>query len=281
MKDNWNELFDNLNEDDILRNLPEDLPEMGDELAAKRIENKVMQELNIDIGLQKKQSRKRYLTAAACCVLAVGILGHKPILAAFERWFHDLPGVGLYINDTDTKVYEVWIDDPLQEKDGVRVELRDFYCEGKQIYGTVRITGDNLLDMTVERTLEEEKAALDEKFPTTWYFGEESKKFFRKGGTRLTGDDGKLKMYNQRGSEWNYIEKGIDTYYLEVGGFDRIFTLKLVEPKTVETPEELGYSQTLNDTTVTARAAEVDITIIAAATRKTADTAPRRSLMLP
>ena len=45
MKDNWNELFDSLKEEDILRNLPEDLPAMEEELTAKRIENRVMQEL--------------------------------------------------------------------------------------------------------------------------------------------------------------------------------------------------------------------------------------------
>lgn len=257
MKDNWNELFDSMKEEDILRNLPEDMPEMEDELAAKRIENRVMQKLEKETSQQKKWSRKRLLAAVVCCITAVGAFGYQPIMAAFQRLFHDLPGVGVYINDTDAKVYEVWIDDPVQEKDGVRVELRDFYCEGKQIYGTVRITGENLLDMTIERTREEEDAALDEKFPTIWHYGEKEKKFHDRSGTRLT-EDGKLKMYNQKGSEWNYLEKGIDTYYLEVVGFDRIFTLKLVEAKTVETPEEIGYSQTLNDTTITARAAIVD-----------------------
>ena len=43
MKDNWNELFDSMKEEDILRNLPENFPEMEDELAAKRIENCGMQ----------------------------------------------------------------------------------------------------------------------------------------------------------------------------------------------------------------------------------------------
>ena len=59
MKDNWNELFDHLNEEDILRNLPEDLPEMEDELAAKRMEDCVMQEMKIDLEMQKKQKRKQ------------------------------------------------------------------------------------------------------------------------------------------------------------------------------------------------------------------------------
>lgn len=70
MKDNWNELFDSMKEEDILRNLPEDLLEMEDELAAKRIENRVMQEMQIEIGIQKKQGKKRLLAAAVCCIVA-------------------------------------------------------------------------------------------------------------------------------------------------------------------------------------------------------------------
>ena len=145
MKDNWNELFDSMNEEDILRNLPESLPEMENELAAKRIENLVIQELEVDLGLQKKWKRKRILVAMLGCIAVVGLFGHKPIMAAFERLFHDLPGVGLYINDTDAKVYEVWIEDPSMEKDGVKVELQNFYCLNNQIFGDVVVTGTDLI----------------------------------------------------------------------------------------------------------------------------------------
>lgn len=253
MKDNWNELFDHLNEEDILPNLPEDLPEMEDALAAKRIENRVMQEMKIVIEMDKKQKRKRILAAVVCCIVAIGAFGHKPIMAAFQRLFYDLPGVGVYIDEENKTIYEVQIDDPVQEKNGVRVELKDFYCEGKQIYGTVRITGENLLDMTVERTNKEEDKALDAKFLTTWYYGEKEKQFHSSGRGKVT-EDGKLKRYDQRGWEWLYLEEGIDTYYLEVEGFDLRFELKIVEPKVAENPEELGYSVTKNDTTVVARA---------------------------
>lgn len=174
MKDNRNEWFDHLEEEDILRNLPEDLPEMEDELAAKRIENKVLNELRIDMGVQKKQRRKHLLAAAVCCIALIGFVGREPIMAAFERVFYDLPGVGVYIDDEDKKIYEVWIDDPVQEKDGVRVELMDFYCEGKQIYGTVRITGDELLPVEHDENgdIDYDTEALEAKFPTTWYYGE-------------------------------------------------------------------------------------------------------------
>ena len=112
MKDNWNELFDSMKEEDILRNLPEDLPEMEEELAAKRIANRVTQELQIDMGLQKNRRRKRILAAAVCVIAVVGIFGHRPIMAAFERLFHDLPGVGVYINEEDVPVLDAWRKDP-------------------------------------------------------------------------------------------------------------------------------------------------------------------------
>ena len=256
MKERWDEIFDNLKEEDILRNLPENLPEMEEELAAKRIENRVMQEMQKETKKQKKWNRKR-VAAVICGVAVLGALGHQPILAGFQKVFHDLPGVGVYINEKDEKIYAVQIDSPVQEKDGVHVELLDFYCEGKQIYGTVRITGENLLDMSGDYTNQERDALLDETFQTTWYYGEESKPFFSSGRRLEMDDEDRLVRYDQKGSEWLYLEdKGIDTYYLEVEGFER-FTLKIVEPKTVENPEKLGYSQTLNDTTITARAAVV------------------------
>ena len=107
--------------------------------------------------------------------------------------------------------------------------------------------------MTVERTNKEEDEALDAKFLTTWYYGEKEKQFHSSGSGKVT-EDGKLKRYDQRGWEWLYLEEGIDTYYLEVEGFDLRFELKIVEPKVAENPEELGYSVTKNDTTVVARA---------------------------
>lgn len=87
----------------------------------------------------------------------------------------------------------------------------------------------------------------------------EKKKKFHTSGGETTANDSYVTRYDQRGDERLYLEdKGIDTYYLEVEGFDRRFTLKIVEPKKVEKAEEIGYSQTLNDTTITARAGMVN-----------------------
>lgn len=208
-------------------------------------------------GIISFEEKEMLLAVVICGVAVLGALGHQPILAAFQKVFHDLPGVGVYINDKDEKIYAVQMNSIVQEKEGVRVELLDFYCEEKQIYGTVRITGENLLDMSGDYTNQERDALLDETFPTTWDYGEEFKPFFSSGRRLEMDDEGRLVRYDQEGSEWLYLEdKRIDTYYLEVEGFER-FTLKIVEPKTVENLEELGYSQTLNDTTITARAAVV------------------------
>ena len=258
MKDNWNELFDSMKEEDILRNLPENLPEMEDELAAKRIENCVMQEIQTEMAMQKKQNRKRFVAAAACGILAVGLLGHKPIMAAFERLFHDLPGVGVYINDTDAEVYEVQIDDPVQEQDGIRVELRNFYCEGNLLHGTFDFTGEGLEAMKFpdEDDNMDITEVLKEKFQITYYFGDAERKMFapRAGYTR---ENGVIIHHTRSCEEYIPIKQGYFEYEIATKGFDRRFHLKLVDPKTVETPEELGYSQTKNDTTVTARAAIV------------------------
>ncbi len=258
MKDNWNELFDHLNEEDILPNLPEDLPEMEDALEAKRIENRVMQEMKIVIEMDKKQKRKRILAAVVCCIVAIGAFGHKPIMAAFQRLFYDLPGVGVYIDEENKTIYEVQIDDPVQEKDGVRVELIDFYCENESIYGKIKFTGENLGLLPDGSWIlgEDEKRSelLQEKFKVTWYNGEEEKEKKPSGGMTEWEDDGKITLYQMNFKRGLYLKEGIDTYYLKVAGFDRRFELKIVEPKVTEKSEELGYSVTKNDTTVVARA---------------------------
>lgn len=259
MKDNWKELFDSMKEDDILRNLPEELPEMEDELAAKRIENRVLEELQVDIRMQKKQNKKRYIIAAACCVLMIGVFGHKPILAAFERWFHDLPGVGVYINEEDKKVYEVQIDDPVQEQDGIRVELKDFYCEGNILHGTFAFTGEGL---EVMKFLDEGdnmgiSDILKERFRITYYYEDTERIMFAPRSGYMREDDGRITSHTRKCEELIPVKNGVFEYEIAINGFDRRFHLKLVEPKTAGSPEELGYSQTLNDTTVTARAAIV------------------------
>lgn len=262
MKDNWDELFDHLKEEDILGNLPEDLPEREDELAAKRIENRVQEEIKTDMDRQKKQSRKRILAAVVCCIVAVGAFGHKPILAAFQRLFYDLPGVGIYIDEENKTIYEVQIDEPVREKDGVQVELKNFYCADRVIYGEIRITGENVGLLSdgswISRKDKEYSDLLEDKFKVTLYVGEEKRECHPNGTGTNSDDNGKIERFDMEFKSGFYLKEGIDTCYLEVAGVNERFTLKIAESKVTENPEELGYSVTKNDTTITARAVLTD-----------------------
>ena len=137
------DVFDYLEEEDLLRNLPEALPQMEDETAAKRIENLVSERMQAEAKQQKKWQKRRILIAAVCCLVAVGVFARKPIAAYFQRILHYLPVLGLYQRYRRGN-YEVQIDNPVQEKDGVRVELKGFYCENNMLKGDFVFTGEGL-----------------------------------------------------------------------------------------------------------------------------------------
>ena len=128
------DVFDYLEEEDLLRNLPEALPQMEDETAAKRIEKMALEKLQAEAKQQKKWQKRRILIAAVCCLVAVGAFARKPIAAYFQRILHYLPGVGVYINDTDAEIYEVQIDNPCAgegrcARGAERLLLRKQYAE--------------------------------------------------------------------------------------------------------------------------------------------------------
>ena len=84
------DVFDYLEEEDLLRNLPEALPQMEDETAAKRIEKMALEKLQAEAKQQKKWQKRRILIAAVCCLVAVGAFARKPIAAYFQRILHYL-----------------------------------------------------------------------------------------------------------------------------------------------------------------------------------------------
>lgn len=88
------DVFDYLEEEDLLRNLPEALPQMEDETAAKRIEKMALEKLQAEAKQQKKWQKRRILIAAVCCLVAVGAFARKPIAAYFQRILHYLPVSG-------------------------------------------------------------------------------------------------------------------------------------------------------------------------------------------
>ena len=246
------DVFDYLEEEDLLRNLPEALPQMEDEIAAKRIENLVSERMQAEAKQQKKWQKRRILIAAVCCLVAVGAFARKPIAAYFQRILHYLPGVGVYINDTDAEIYEVQIDNPVQEKDGVRVELKGFYCENNMLKGDFVFTGEGL--PTEKNRKDEIVDELSEKYEVTYYYGEKSRVIWFSGCGWHISNEGKVLQYTPHCSERLYLKDGCYDYAFSIKGFDEKFHLKVVKAKTTENPEDLGYSVTKNDTSLIAKA---------------------------
>ena len=120
MGKDYADFLDDLPEEELLEYFPEKLPAMEDRIAAKRIEKNVLRGVQVE---EKCRWNGKRIAAAVCCFLLIGAVGHEPILAAFQRVFHVLPGVGVYINDNEEEILEVRLLNPVQEKDGVRAEL--------------------------------------------------------------------------------------------------------------------------------------------------------------
>lgn len=246
------DVFDYLEEEDLLRNLPEVLPQMEDETAAKRIEKMALEKLQAEAKQQKKWQKRRILIAAVCCLVAVGAFARKPIAAYFQRILHYLPGVGVYINDTDAEIYEVQIDNPVQEKDGVRVELKGFYCENNMLKGDFVFTGEGL--PTEKNGKDEIVDELSEKYEVTYYYGEKSRVIWFSGCGWHISNEGKVLQYTPHCSERLYLKDGCYDYAFSIKGFDEKIHLKVVKAKTTENPEDLGYSVTKNGTSLIAKA---------------------------
>ena len=249
MGKDFTDFFDNLPEEELLEYFPEKLPAMEDRLAAKRIEKNVLRGVQVE---EKCRWNGKRIAAAVCCFLLIGAVGHEPILAAFQRVFHILPGVGVYINDNEEEILEVRLLNPVQEKDGVRVELKDFYCKGAAIYGLVSFTGDGLPYETEKgRSLSE---MMKERFPMTWFDGEKERSFVPSRGGSLSENGKTLEIHH---TILLSRERGTDPrgrYEFRIEGFDEPFVFEVVDSKTLKNLEKLGYSVTKNETTVSARA---------------------------
>ena len=247
------DVFEYLEEEDLLRNLPETLPQMEDETAAKRIEKIALEKLQAERKQQKKWQKRRILAAVVCCLVVIGAFARKPIAAYFQRVLYYLPGVGVYINDTDAEIYEVQIDNPVQEQNGVRVELKGFYCENNMLKGDFVFTGEGLPmaeDDTTKDTIDDE---FMEKYQVTYYYGEKNRVISFSSYGRLT-EDGKVRRYTMNCSERLYLKDGCYDYAFSIKGFDEKIHLKVVKAKTTENPEDLGYSVTKNGTSLIAKA---------------------------
>ena len=278
MGKDYADFLDDLPEEELLEYFPEKLPAMEDRLAAKRIEKNVLRGVQVE---EKCRWNGKRIAAAVCCFLLIGAVGHEPILAAFQRVFHVLPGVGVYINDNEEEILEVRLLNPVQEKDGVRAELKDFYCKGVAIYGLVSFTGDGLPYFGPE-SMEVMSKVMKERFPMTWYDGEKERRFVPStsgwctDGEKTTEFHNDVLIYHERGTE----PRG--RYEFRIEGFDEPFVFEVVDPKTIKDVKKLGYSMTKNDTTVSARAflreegIEVEYYVIPSEEVRKAEEAQRR-----
>ena len=202
---------------------------------------------------------ERIAATAISCFMTISVLGCGADVAESQKKFVDLPGAGIYIDENEETLYEVQIEPRFMEKDGIKVELKNFYATARRLYGDVYMTG-NLLELSVEEDKKMDSLmTLEEKYQITWYFGDEKRKMID-GSHKGHGADhkeGKI-LYDEfwtECEEYLYLEeKGIDTYYLQVDGFDEKFTLKVVEPKRFASLDEWGYSQELNGNTIAAQA---------------------------
>lgn len=249
MGKDYADFLDDLPEEELLEYFPEKLPAMEDRIAAKRIEKNVLRGVQVE---EKCRWNGKRIVAVVCCFLLIGAVGHEPILAAFQRVFHVLPGVGVYINDNEEEILEVRLLNPVQEKDGVRAELKDFYCKGAAIYGLVSFTGDGLPYETEKgRSLSE---MMKERFPMTWFDGEKERSFVPSRGGSLSENGKTLEIHH---TILLSRERGTDPrgrYEFRIEGFDEPFVFEVVDSKTLKNLEKLGYSVTKNETTVSARA---------------------------
>ena len=138
MGKDYADFLDDLPEEELLEYFPEKLPAMEDRLAAKRIEKNVLRGVQVE---EKCRWNGKRIAAAVCCFLLIGAVGHEPILAAFQRVFHVLPGVGVYINDNEEEILEVRLLNPVQEKDGVR---EDYDSIKDTLFGTSELEAERL-----------------------------------------------------------------------------------------------------------------------------------------
>ena len=195
-----------------------------------------------------------------CVVLLAGLCSCQPV-SKIEGNCYDLLDAGVYIaeeNETK-KIYAVQVEPDYIEKDGIRIDLKNFYAIDRRFYGEVFVTGELLVYDEKEENQIDTFELLAEKYEMTWYFGEEERTMIdgNTGGNSKHFDDGKrvVTEYHLDCEEYLYLEdRGIDTYYLQMNGFDKKFELKVSEAKPITAADEIGVAQMLQGNTIAARA---------------------------
>lgn len=212
----------------------------------------------------KSKKRGKLMSFILCGIFVIGLCSCQST-AQIEGDCFNLLDAGVYITEEDEskKIYAVQVEPAYMEKEGIRVDLKNFYAMDRRFYGEVFVTGDLLTYDEKEEDKIDTFELLAEKYGMTWYFGDEHRKMIdgSTGGNSKHFDDGLriVTEYHVDCEEYLYLEdKGIDTYYLQVNGFDERFELTVSEAKQITSAEEIGATQMLQGNTIAAKATAKD-----------------------
>lgn len=249
MKPNFTEILDQWDEKDLTEFLPDTFPKI-DTITQKKIEKLTLQKI-------KKEHhyfhRKQIAAAVICLLMLIGLIGRKPILAAFERLFHYLPSAGIYVEEEGNTVYAAeMITDSFTEND-IMVNLKNVYAENHLLHleleynGTLWIEDQNINTSDIFDQLQKQYTATIEYDGKTEELYSSSHRMHRE-------DQGETQIVTQCGMEITHdIEHPEQLYTIHISGFDSTLSFRLIADAGSTTPEQLGTSQTKNNITITAK----------------------------
>ncbi|MCI7656814.1 hypothetical protein [Anaerotignum sp.] len=253
MKDNWEEMLDQLEEKELTEYLPETLPEV-DEVTKKRIEKQTLKKMKKE---QKHFSRKQIAVAVICLVAVLGVVGREPIQAAFERLFHYLPGAGMYVDEEENVYYEAEIITGEFTENDIHVRLKNVYAENHAVHMEVEMTG-NLVELTreeYENDSPDKYDKLEEMYALTMeYDGKEHEISTASRGVLAEDENDTYMIMRYRRDYQRYVKNVEQTYTVRIVGLENTLSFRLTSNTGKEQPENIGASQTQNDITITAKA---------------------------
>lgn len=257
MKDNWEEMLDELKEKELAEYLPETLPEV-DEVTKKRIEKQTLKKMKKE---QKCFSRKQIVAAVICLVAVLVIVGREPIQAAFERLFHYLPGAGMYVDKEENVYYEAEIIHGEFTENDIHVQLKNVYAENHAVHMEVVMTG-TLLELTqaeYEDDSSDKYDKLEEMYALTMeYDGEEHDMATHSKGVTAEDENDTYMITRYRRDYQRYVKNVEQTYTVHIAGLENTLSFRLTANTGKEQLENIGASQTQNDITITAKADVTD-----------------------
>ena len=253
MKDDWEEMLDQLEEKELAEYLPETLPEV-DEVTKKRIEKQTLKKMKKE---QKHFSRKQIAAAVICLVAVLGVVGREPIQAAFERLFHYLPGAGMYVDEEENVYYEAEIIHGEFTENDIYVQLKNVYAENHMMHMEVEMSG-NLYELTqaeYEDDSLDKSELMEEKYTLTLEYDGEEQDINAHGAGTTTEDYGEKHIITQYRRRYERYIKNIEQVYtVHIAGMKNTLSFRLTANTGKEQPENIGASQTQNGITITAKA---------------------------